>query len=685
MARTTTFLLLVAFLQLSTTTSVAKTPPSTFPHAYPGMPTTPYGPDWQAYYEVTTPLPNITFPLPRAYAGSVSVDRPGHPNDTLFFVAFEREDGSLSATDGERANEPWAVWLNGGPGSSSMDGLFNENGPLRVALADGDTTGKNFIMTPNPYSWTNLTDMFYVDQPVGTGYSTSDRHGYVADQDQVGEDFTNFLANIVAVFPSLKARPLFLTGESYAGRFIPYIAKTIVAKSPAPVNLTKMMIGDGAFGNRGAFVEYSTIQIMQTYPQLFGFDTNVYEYFVEQYNLCGYNLTLSYPSPSPYPTLRASAFLSNDPDDDGDDDEEDLDAATSDSGDSFKRVKRLLAMYDLEPRGIMDRRHLVGQHHSLRRRARPPPLSPTGVIDAKYQCHVLENLQDYAENYTVPWTSAGFDRFRISDALVPAAPDNPSFFLNDPTVRAAFHAPKKTWTKSFDYPFNSTYTHPGLPSTGDPSPESQLLLSDLSNHVSMIFFSGNDDALAAHRGTELAIQNTTFGGIRGFTVRPSTPFSDVEGRFAGIIHQERGVTYALVEGAGHKGPKNKPSSAYALYREFVVGSNQTGLVVADGSSTTVVGGIHTEYEPGILTASGVLTGSYRTEGTYTWPTESWAAWGSYMATRTAQDAPIPHATDEGGVGHANNGALAKNGAFVKKIWSIQISAALLFTLSWMFA
>ena len=65
-------------------------------------------------YEVTTPLPNITFPLPRAYAGSVSVDRKGHKNDTLFFVAFEKEDGSLAAADGERLDEPWAVWLNGG-------------------------------------------------------------------------------------------------------------------------------------------------------------------------------------------------------------------------------------------------------------------------------------------------------------------------------------------------------------------------------------------------------------------------------------------------------------------------------------------------------------------------------------------------------------------------------------------
>lgn len=52
----------------------------------------------------------------------------------------------------------------------------------------------------------------------------------------------------------------------------------------------------------------------------------------------------------------------------------------------------------------------------------------------------------------------------------------------------------------------------------------------------------------------------TFGGIRGFTRRPSTPWSDADGNYAGIIHQERNVTYALVIGAGHLVPGDKPKS-----------------------------------------------------------------------------------------------------------------------------
>lgn len=99
----------------------------------------------------------------------------------------------------------------------------------------------------------------------------------------------------------------------------------------------------------------------------------------------------------------------------------------------------------------------------------------------------------------------------------------------------------------------------------------------------MVLYAGNDDSLVGHRGTErmypasldgvvlhclvlklffflVAIQNMTFGGIRGFTARPSTPFYDDDGKFAGIIHQERNVTYALFDGAGHMVPRDKPQA-----------------------------------------------------------------------------------------------------------------------------
>ena len=59
----------------------------------------------------------------RSFAGNIAIDRPGHPNDTLFFWAYEKTNGSLTNIDND---EPWGIWLNGGPGASSIIGALFE-------------------------------------------------------------------------------------------------------------------------------------------------------------------------------------------------------------------------------------------------------------------------------------------------------------------------------------------------------------------------------------------------------------------------------------------------------------------------------------------------------------------------------------------------------------------------------
>jgi carboxypeptidase D len=65
-------------------------------------------------FHVKDSLPNQTFPLTRSFAGNIPVNREGHPNDTLFFWAFEKSNGSLTRAPKGGDDDPWMIWLNGG-------------------------------------------------------------------------------------------------------------------------------------------------------------------------------------------------------------------------------------------------------------------------------------------------------------------------------------------------------------------------------------------------------------------------------------------------------------------------------------------------------------------------------------------------------------------------------------------
>ncbi|OAL02046.1 alpha/beta-hydrolase [Phaeosphaeriaceae sp. SRC1lsM3a] len=86
-----------------------------------------------------------------SYSGYVDLS----PNVHVFYWFFESRSNP--------AKDPFTLWLNGGPGSDSLIGLFEENGPCML--------DENLTTTYNPYSWNNVSNMLYISQPVGTGFS----------------------------------------------------------------------------------------------------------------------------------------------------------------------------------------------------------------------------------------------------------------------------------------------------------------------------------------------------------------------------------------------------------------------------------------------------------------------------------------------------------------------------------
>jgi carboxypeptidase C (cathepsin A) len=188
----------------------------------------------------------------RSYAGLAPFNH--RFKGELFYWFFEsqsivRPKGDLDwQPEAKQLEEiPLLIWLNGGPGGSSEFGLFSENGPLRLENNAACT------LVENPNTWNQKAHVIYWDQPVWTGYSRS-MHGkeYVNSEKELSKQFYQALQSFYARHPEYRRCELYITGESYAGKYIPNIATEIMKKNndldkqdPEYINLAGLAIGDG--------------------------------------------------------------------------------------------------------------------------------------------------------------------------------------------------------------------------------------------------------------------------------------------------------------------------------------------------------------------------------------------------------------------------------------------------------
>ncbi|XP_004292215.1 PREDICTED: serine carboxypeptidase-like 50 [Fragaria vesca subsp. vesca] len=164
-------------------------------------------------------------------------------SSAIFYTFYEAHNPTspLSQT-------PLLIWLQGGPGCSSMIGNFFELGPWRVNSHKHPSDP--ISLQPNSASWNNIFGLVFLDNPIGTGFSVASSPEEIpSNQLDVARDLFAAITEFIELDHVFKSRPVYITGESYAGKYIPaigyYILQRNIDGSDRRVNLAGVAIGNG--------------------------------------------------------------------------------------------------------------------------------------------------------------------------------------------------------------------------------------------------------------------------------------------------------------------------------------------------------------------------------------------------------------------------------------------------------
>jgi len=193
-----------------------------------------------------TELPGYGAPATLHFTGFADATPDGA--NKLFYYFVEADIGSRSA------DTPLLIWLNGGPGASSMIGLLSENlGPQQIKPDDGSGLGPRLV--DNADRITKKYHLMAVDNPVGSGYSTTSTGAYVKSEEEMREQFVHAVRKFYEMHPEYKQNPVWVTGESYAGKYVPNIALEL-AVNATDVPLKGIIVGNGLYHER---IQYTTL------------------------------------------------------------------------------------------------------------------------------------------------------------------------------------------------------------------------------------------------------------------------------------------------------------------------------------------------------------------------------------------------------------------------------------------
>ncbi|KAJ9619817.1 hypothetical protein H2203_008088 [Taxawa tesnikishii (nom. ined.)] len=433
-------------------------------------------------------IPDVDFDVGESYAGLLPISSAANETRELFFWFFPSSNPA--------ANEEIAIWFNGGPGCSSLSGLLTENGPF---------TWEAGTLAPvqNSYSWTNLTNMLWVEQPVGVGFSQGVPN--ITNEVELGLEFIGFYKSFVDAF-NLHGWKVYLTGESYAGYYVPYIADAFITANDLDYyNLKGIAINDPIIGDGTNQQETVIVPFVDYWENLLFLNDTFLEQIHERNDFCNYtsyfDTYLQFPPPGPLPLLP----------------------------DPFASENYTCDMFDT-------------------------------VYAAVLEVNPCFNIYHITETCPHPWSVLG--AVNTGDYVPPGE----VVYFNRSDVQAAINAPPTNWQQcTRRNVFGGANNNRSASDTSVGPAQNGVLQRVIEYTNNTIIGSGNLDMLLNTNGTLLAIQNMTWNGLQGLQTYPGNEVQRGSLAGAGVLGYwgtERGLTFYQVQLAGHELPGYAPGAAY---------------------------------------------------------------------------------------------------------------------------
>lgn len=457
----------------------------------------------------------------RQYSGYLEADKNGKKFNHYWFVESQNDP----------AKDPVLLWLNGGPGCSSMEGLFAELGPFQV-----NDDGKTLKLRET--SWNKMANVLFLESPTGVGFSYDKKLLNVHTDDTTAKENHLSLKSFFKKFPQYKNNALYLSGESYAGVYLPTLG--VLADADPELNLKGIAIGNG-YLDVGKLSE--SLVFFAYYHGLIGSTTWK---------------KISRSCCDDKPPSPGSCVLSGK-------------NSSWGCGLVVAEVTAMLDFSGINPYNLYGdcvgasrgKTHIVqSEGHSAKRHLSRETvdralfrmaMDPRTHKDSK-PFHVLNVSEQEQDEGTLGINPPCTDEHLIAN------------YLNTASVRNAIHIPKNVGTWDICATLIYIVKYPKLP--GGLKPQMQKLISSKRN-LTMLVYNGDVDTVCNFLGDEWFVDGLGRKVLRDYSTWK------VDKQVAGYLKHYDGITYATVRGSGHMVPQDRPREAFEMMKIFL---NTTGHI-----------------------------------------------------------------------------------------------------------